>query len=182
MYKLLGIISVSIVIGLSLIIYASSFFPTNESNNELGEINIAQSDINGSVQEYLHNHNSDKELNKRDAVQSNTSGTIENYIIETPEFDSIESWIKDAKELLNNESFEPYSDRETYDFHVTQVTSAYARYFAIETEDTQTLEKLNEIEKIALHAALEKNENKRSEWIEELKSLLAQFLKEIKKR
>lgn len=150
MYKILGFAFVSAVIGLGFFLFASSSSSSNENNNEISKIDT-------------------------DTVQIDKIETVEDYIIEIPEHDSIESWITDTKELLNKESFEPYSDRETYDFQVTQVTSAYARYFAIETEDQQTLEKLNEIEKTALNAALESNEKKRSEWIEELKRLLDQF-------
>lgn len=55
-------------------------------------------------------------------------------MIESREYESIASWIIDTKELLNKESFEPYSNKETYDFHIYQVTSAYARYFASQTK------------------------------------------------
>lgn len=42
-------------------------------------------------------------------------------------------------------------------------------------DTSQVKQKLNKIEKAALNAALENDEIKRNEWIEELKRLLDQF-------
>lgn len=150
MYKLFGFAFVVVVLALGFFLLGSST-PSSENNKEIKEI-------------------------VEDTTQNNIKKeTAENYIIETPEYDSIESWITDTKELLNKESFEPYSNRETYDFQITQVTSAYARYFANETENQKTLEWLIEIEKTALNAALESNENKRSKWVEKLNRFLNEF-------